>query len=115
MKNEEALFAKWVGKEIVKLRKKNNITQEEMAQTTDVSRATYINYEKGRQCPSGFVLWKIAKKLNKEPNSFFPIKGEHLKEDSKVIKNSIESYKGEYSEKSLSDIERIVEQLQNKK
>lgn len=109
MKNEETLFAEWIGKEIIKLRKSNNITQEEMAKTVDVSRATYINYEKGRQCPSVFVLWKVAQKLNEELSYFLPQKSEHLNiEDSKIIRKNIESYKGEYSDKALSTVAKAL-------
>jgi putative transcriptional regulator len=46
------------------LRKKNKITQEELAGLCNVSRQTIISLENGRYNPSIFLAYKIAKIFN---------------------------------------------------
>lgn len=43
------------------LRKKNNITQEELASILDVSRQTISSLEKGRYNPSIMLAFKISR------------------------------------------------------
>ena len=43
------------------LRKKNNITQEQLAEALEVSRQTINAIENGKYCPTLMLAFKIAK------------------------------------------------------
>jgi len=51
---------------IRELRKKIEITQEELAERTDVTRQTIISLESGKYNPSLELAWKITKALKKK-------------------------------------------------
>ncbi|OGK30132.1 hypothetical protein A3I56_00445 [Candidatus Roizmanbacteria bacterium RIFCSPLOWO2_02_FULL_43_10] len=66
-----AKLPKALGKRIQKRRKELKLTQEDLAEKVDISRA-YVGYiEQGRNTPSLEVLQKIAKALKKSLNEFF--------------------------------------------
>jgi len=46
------------------LRKKNNITQEQLAEALEVSRQTINAIENGKYCPTLVLAFKIAKYFN---------------------------------------------------
>ena len=56
---------------IQELRKKNNITQEELAEVLEVSRQTINAIEKGKYCPTLKLASKIAKYFNKKVEEVF--------------------------------------------
>lgn len=67
----DAKLPKLLGKRVQKRRKELNLTQEELAEKVDISRA-YMGYiEQGRNVPSIEVVQKIAKVLKKPLNEFF--------------------------------------------
>ena len=55
---------KLLGKRIREIRKKNNISQETLAETVNVEPATISNIENGKNYPSLMNLENIAKALN---------------------------------------------------
>jgi len=66
-----AKLPKVLGKRIQKRRKELGLTQEQVAEKIDISRA-YMGYiEQARNVPSLEVLEKIAKILKKPLNEFF--------------------------------------------
>lgn len=46
------------------LRKKNNITQEQLAEALEVSRQTINAIENGKYCPTLILAFKISKYFN---------------------------------------------------
>lgn len=67
----DAKLPKLLGKRVQKRRKELNLTQEELAEKVDISRA-YMGYiEQGRNVPSLEVVQKIAKVLKKPLSEFF--------------------------------------------
>ena len=53
------------------IRQKNELTQEELGKSVDVSRQTIISIERYRYKPSLELAMKIAKKLNVEIEKLF--------------------------------------------
>ncbi|MDG2343073.1 MAG: helix-turn-helix transcriptional regulator [Flavobacteriales bacterium] len=53
------------------IRRKNELTQEELGLSVDVSRQTIISIERYRYKPSLELAMKIAKKLNVEIEKLF--------------------------------------------
>lgn len=53
------------------IRKKNNITQEELASVLEVSRQTISSLEKGRYNPSIILAFKIARYFNMSIEEIF--------------------------------------------
>lgn len=56
---------------IEKLRKERNITQEELANSLDVTRQTINAIENAKYCPSLELAFKIAKFFNKKIDDIF--------------------------------------------
>ncbi|HEL0247460.1 TPA: helix-turn-helix transcriptional regulator [Streptococcus equi subsp. zooepidemicus] len=53
---------------LVELRKKNDLTQQELADMMKVNRVTYTNWENGKREPSFSKLIELSKLLNTTPN-----------------------------------------------
>ena len=56
---------------IEKLRKENNITQEELANSLNVTRQTINAIENAKYCPSLELAFKIARFFNKKVDDIF--------------------------------------------
>ncbi len=61
---------------VFNLRKEKNITQEELAESLEVTRQTIIAIEKGNYIPSLALGIKIAKFFNKSVEEIFKLKNE---------------------------------------
>lgn len=61
-----------IGTRINEARKAKNLSQEELARKTGVSRTSIVNIERGRQRLPLHLLWQIASELNAEPSTFIP-------------------------------------------
>ncbi|MDU5544237.1 MAG: S24 family peptidase [Clostridium perfringens] len=59
-------------------RKKNNLTQKELAKILDVTKSTIVAYEKGTTDPSVIVLYKAAKNLNFSIDELFELSSPKL-------------------------------------
>ena len=57
--------------QVYELRKKRNITQEELAATVGVTRQTIIALEKGNYTPSVLLALKIAQYFKKSVEEIF--------------------------------------------
>lgn len=69
---KNAKMPKFLGKKIQRIRKELKLTQEELAEKVNISRA-YMGYiEQGRNTPSLGVLQKIAKSLGVKVKDIFP-------------------------------------------
>lgn len=68
---KNAKLPKTLGKKIQKIRKKSDLTQEELGYRVGISRAYMGFIEQGRYAPSLEVLEKIAKVLKTKMSSFF--------------------------------------------
>jgi len=65
MTDKEQLFLyKSIGDQIKILRNRSQISQEELAKRLDLSRASVVNIEKGRQHPSLHLLIDLARIFN---------------------------------------------------
>lgn len=60
-----------LGKRIKHARKEAELTQLEVAQKVNVSRATVINWELGRTNPTALQLKKLAEICNKDIDCFY--------------------------------------------
>jgi DNA-binding XRE family transcriptional regulator len=72
MTSEQEKFYQVVGLRIRDARKAAGLKQDALASYLDLSRASIVNIEKGRQHPSLFLLTTIAKILNTQPTAFIP-------------------------------------------
>lgn len=61
---------------IKELRAKYDMTQDELADATGITRQTLLHLEKGRYNPSLVLAWKIAKALHSTINEVFFIEEE---------------------------------------
>ena len=76
-----------LGKNIVKLRKDNNLTQDELAEKLFVTRQTVSNWETGKNYPDLETIVKISDEFN------IPL-DELLKEDKKLLKEIDNNVRG---------------------
>jgi DNA-binding XRE family transcriptional regulator len=72
MKLEQENFYRAVGILIRDARKATGLKQEALASYLNLSRASMVNIEKGRQHPSIFLLSMIAKVLHTQVSSLIP-------------------------------------------
>ena len=61
-----------LGKKLATLRKKNEITQQQIADVLHINRATYAYYELGDTEPDLRTLVRLARMLGVEPSYFLP-------------------------------------------
>jgi len=62
-KAEEILFYKEIGKRIAEFRKKQNFTQEELAQKLNIKQSILAYYETGKRRPQASTLISISQVL----------------------------------------------------
>lgn len=66
-------MAEYVRNQVYELRVRIGMTQEDLAQKTDVSRQTIIAIEKGRYSPSVLLALKISKVFKQPVEDIFSI------------------------------------------
>lgn len=92
--NNKNSFYILVGSAIQKARKKANMSQEIVAEKLEMSRASIVNIEKGRQRPPLHLLWSLSKILKMPIHELIPdfqIKNNDIKPGfEKAIKHSTE-------------------------
>jgi DNA-binding XRE family transcriptional regulator len=76
---QEHLFYKLVGERIRTARQRCSprVSQVQLANYLDLSRASVVNIEAGRQHPPLHVLWEIAEFLNIEMRDLIPSQAEY--------------------------------------
>ena len=90
-----------LGKKIVKIRKDNNLTQEDFAEKYNVTRQTISSWENSKSYPDLDTLVKIS-------NDFKVSLDVLLKEDKKVIENISKSQKASKKYKRILVILGII-------
>lgn len=69
-KEEQNYLYELIGNQIQELRKKSRFSQENLAKKLELSRASIVNIEKGRQHPSIHLLIDLARILNVNISTF---------------------------------------------
>ncbi|WP_431309001.1 helix-turn-helix domain-containing protein [Halalkalibacter lacteus] len=87
-KYEAEKIAKQVGETLRKIRKERGMSLQQLAETTDVSKLTLGNIERGEANPSLTVIWKIANGLS-IPLSFLLQENEEVKISRKHRGNKV--------------------------
>jgi len=93
-----------LGDRIKGLRKKSGYNQTKFAELLDISRASLVNIEKGRQRPPLHIIYAIADLLQIDINNILPMKMDfESKPIEKKILNNIKKTSGgdESIEKAL--------------
>jgi len=106
------LFYILLGDSIKSARLKSGMKQEYFAHLLDLSRASIVNIEKGRQRPSIHLLWEISKILDIElPSLLPPIKKspDSMADFKKQISDVVD--KKETKDKLLDFIKEEVKEL----
>lgn len=67
----EKQLTQLVGKNISRLRRKENLTSEQLAYQNDFSKGYLSDIENGKKLPSLRLLLKLSKVLNCEMGEFF--------------------------------------------
>lgn len=57
-------------------RAEKNLSQEELARIVGVTRQTISSIETGQYCPSAFLAFMLAKKLDKPVQELFYLEGD---------------------------------------
>lgn len=65
-------LAKYAGIKIKELRKKNKITQSDLAKKIGIGKSAISNYESGYRMPKQDLLFKLANVFNESVDVFFP-------------------------------------------
>lgn len=81
--NDELLYC-MVGERIRAARTRRKMSQAQLAERLELSRASVVNIEAGRQRVPLHVLWRIAEELGTEAALFIPSQAEYLKGDGTV-------------------------------
>ncbi|WP_316568859.1 helix-turn-helix transcriptional regulator [Neobacillus sp. YIM B06451] len=68
---EEILYIE-IGKLIKKARLLRNLTQQELSESINITRASIANIERGNQKISLLTLYEVAESLNVSPKSLLP-------------------------------------------
>lgn len=108
IQSEQSKFYVILGLRIREARTKSKLKQETFATFLNLSRASIVNIEKGRQHPPIHLLWDIAKVLNISVSDLLPNfeVGEKVSPQWKKI-IAKESTNKETKEKILGFIEEI--------
>lgn len=81
--NDELLY-NMIGERIRAARMRREMSQAKLAAKLDLSRASIVNIEAGRQRAPVHVLWRIAEELGTEAALFIPSQAEYLDGDGPV-------------------------------
>ena len=69
--DQERDYLKFLGENIVKIRKKNNLKQERLSDLLDIDDGSLRRIESGRTNPTTITLLRIANVLNIEVKDLF--------------------------------------------
>ncbi|MBP3597780.1 MAG: helix-turn-helix transcriptional regulator [Clostridia bacterium] len=80
-----------LGKRIIEMRKKNNLSQEQLAEKLEVSRQTISNWENGKFYPDIDALVRISRYFNISLDDLLSYDDkvlDYLKESTNVVKSN---------------------------
>jgi transcriptional regulator with XRE-family HTH domain len=80
---EDKQFLVHLGEQIAKQRKKQSLSQQELAYINEIEKPSITRIEKGRTNPSSLTLLKISKALGIPISKFFSFQSTDLKESKK--------------------------------
>tara|TARA_R110002167_G_scaffold308208_2_gene512954 strand:- start:318 stop:665 length:348 start_codon:yes stop_codon:yes gene_type:complete len=110
--NDKEQFYIQVGKSIKKARTKVEMSQADLAKKVNMSRASIVNIEKGRQHPPLHLLWSLSEILEVSVVNFIPDFQTSSNELNplfeKFIKDSTE--KGLIHEDSMENLNSFISQ-----
>ncbi len=110
--NDKEQFYIQVGKSIRKARTKAAMSQAGLAKKVNMSRASIVNIEKGRQHPPLHLLWSLSEILEVNVGNFIPEFQTSTNELNplfeKFIKESTE--KGHIHEDSMENLNSFISQ-----
>lgn len=89
---------------IITLRKKKGLTQQQLADTLGISRETYSNYEV-RTLPPQYLIYMLSKIYNVSPDVFYR---ENFEESVIILENTNENIYGESRFIDLTDYEKLM-------
>jgi len=72
--DEEREYLKFLGKNIIKIRKKNNLKQEGLSDILDIDDSSLRRIESGRTNPTTITLLRIANALEVNIKDLFELK-----------------------------------------
>ena len=110
MKDFNTILYKIVGTRIKAARKKLNLSQEQLSEKVDISRASISNIEIGRHQPPLHILYKIASALHLDIQFFLPTLYDIREEIDSTSLSEILG-KEDLNEKSRINIEKIINDL----
>lgn len=76
---EEKEFLISLGKEIAKIRKKQKLSQLDLASMADMEKPTITRLEKGRTNPTSITLLKLSRALGVPISTFFSFQAKEIK------------------------------------
>jgi transcriptional regulator with XRE-family HTH domain len=105
-----------IGERIIQLRKQQNLSQEELAKKTGVSRTIIGNYERNENTPSIEVIIKLAKVFNVSVD-FLIGEGQLSNLDKDLLRRieDIENLDGETKKHLFFLIDNIIQNYKTKK
>lgn len=112
MKDFNTILYKIIGARIKSARKKMNLSQEQLSEMVDVSRASISNIEIGRHQPPLHILYNLASALRSDIQFLLPTAYEVNEE---ITSTSLSEILGreDLDNESKMDIENIINNLDN--
>ncbi len=105
-----------IGSKIINLRKKQNLSQSDLAKKVDVSRTIIGNYERNENTPSVDILLKIAKVFDVSVDYLIG-EGQLSTYDKEVLKriDDIEQLDDDTKSKLFFLIDNVIQNFKTKK
>ena len=75
---EDKQFLKSLGERIAKIRRKQGLTQLDLASLTNMEKPTITRLEKGRTNPTSLTLLKISQALDVPVSKFFTFQNKNI-------------------------------------
>lgn len=113
MELTEKEFYDIVGKKIKALRERAGHKQEDFAQLLDLSRASIVNIEKGRQTPSFYLVWKLSKIFDTKLEYFFDLNDAQAYQGTTTLSESHEKEFSELAKEEFKESPETLNRLRN--
>ena len=110
--NDKKRFYSAVGQSIKESRVVAEVSQADLARKVNMSRASIVNIEKGRQQPSLHLLWSLSEILDVEIGTFIPDFQSSNSEVKTIFDELIKksSAKGHIYEGSMDNLNSFISQ-----
>ncbi|AND41439.1 helix-turn-helix domain-containing protein [Cytobacillus oceanisediminis] len=101
-----------IGKLIKKTRLLRNLTQQELSESINITRASIANIERGSQKISLYTLYQVAESLDVSPKSLLP-EVEVLTKSQKNLNTDLDNLKERLTLKELEWVYQIKKKTEN--